>query len=149
MAWEAGLRASGLPLSMSEAATPRPRIMFAAPAPVGVLAERELIDIVLTELILIHDVRAAVEAGAPPGYRSVDLYDVWLAGPSVASLVTAGDYRVTVMPEVSSARASAERPRPSNRLISPNRSPRSMSANMDSRPSRNLLEMAMRPEVTT
>lgn len=102
-AWEAGLRASGLPLSMSDAATPRPRIMFAAPAPVGVLAERELIDIVLTELILIHDVRAAVEAGAPPGYRSVDLYDVWLAGPSVASLVSAGDYRVTVTTEAGAA----------------------------------------------
>jgi radical SAM-linked protein len=100
VAWEAGLRASGLPLCMSEAATPRPRITFAAPAQVGVLAERELIDIVLTELILIHDVRAAVEAGAPPGYRPVDLYDVWLAGPSLASLVTAADYRATVTTEV-------------------------------------------------
>jgi radical SAM-linked protein len=97
-AWEAGLRASGMPLCMSEAATPRPRISFAAPAPVGVLAERELIDIVLTELLLIHDVRAAVEAGAPLGYRSVDLYDVWLAAPSLASLVTAGDYRASVTP---------------------------------------------------
>ena len=99
-AWEAGLRASGLPLCMSEAATPRPRITFAAPAQVGVLAERELIDIVLTELILIHDLRAAVEAGAPTGYRAVDLYDVWLAGPSLASLVTAADYRATATTDV-------------------------------------------------
>jgi radical SAM-linked protein len=98
-AWGAGLRTSGLPLSMTEGATPRPRITFAAPAPVGVIGERELIDIVLTELILLPNVRAAVEAGAPPGYRSVDLYDVWLAGPSLASLVTAGDYRVTVATE--------------------------------------------------
>ena len=81
---------------MSEAATPRPRIAFAAQAPVGMLAERELIDLTLTELLLIHEVRATVAAAAPPGYRLVDLYDVWLASPSPASLVTAGDYRATV-----------------------------------------------------
>ena len=47
--------------------------------------------------------------------------------------------------EGSSARASAERPCPSNSGISPNRSPRSMSATTDSRPSTDLLAMAMRP----
>lgn len=95
-AWESGLLGSGLPVSLSETATPRPRITFAAQTPVGMLAERELIDVVLTELRRIHDVRAMVEAGAPAGYRLVDLYDVWLSSPTLASLVTAGDYRATV-----------------------------------------------------
>jgi radical SAM-linked protein len=95
-AWEAGLVGSGLPVSMSEAATPRPRIAFAAQAPVGMLAERELIDMTLTELLLIHEVRATVAAAAPAGYRLVDLYDVWISSPSPASLVTAGDYRATI-----------------------------------------------------
>ena len=45
----------------------------------------------------------------------------------------------------SRARASAERPSPSSRPISPNRSPRSMSATIDSRPSTDLLAMAIRP----
>ena len=94
--WEAGLVGSGLPVSMSEAATPRPRISFAAPAPLGVLAERELIDVVLYELVLLPDVRAAIEAAAPTGYRLVDLYDVWLSSPTLASLVTAGDYRAEI-----------------------------------------------------
>ena len=86
-AWESGLVGSGLPVSLSETATPRPRIAFAAQAPVGMLAERELIDVVLTELRRIHDVRATVEAAAPAGYRLVDLYDVWLSSPTLASLV--------------------------------------------------------------
>ena len=98
-AWEAGLLASGLPVCMSEGATPRPRIAFAAPAPFGVLAERELIDVVLTELLLVHDVRRATEEAAPLGYRTVDLYDVWVSRPTLASLVTAGDYRATVAVE--------------------------------------------------
>ena len=98
-AWEAGLLASGLPVSMSEAATPRARIAFAAPAPIGVLAERELIDVTLTELVLLPDARAAIVAAAPTGYRLVDLYDVWLSSPSLASLVTAGDYRAVVAVE--------------------------------------------------
>ena len=46
----------------------------------------------------------------------------------------------------SRARASAERPSPSNSGISPNRSPGSISATTDSRPSTDLLAMAMRPD---
>jgi radical SAM-linked protein len=95
-AWDAGLAASGLPLQMSEGATPRPRVTFAAPAPVGMLAERELIDIVLTGLVPLHEVRSAVEAAAPDGYRAVDVFDVWLGWPALAALVVAGDYRASV-----------------------------------------------------
>jgi radical SAM-linked protein len=98
-AWESGFVGSGLPVSMSETATPRARIAFAAQAPVGMLAERELIDVVLTELRRVHDVRTTVAAAAPDGYRLVDLYDVWLSSPTLASLVTAGEYGATVGPE--------------------------------------------------
>ena len=95
-AWEAGLRGAGLPIAMTETATPRPRISFAAPAPFGMLAERELIDVVLTEFLLMSEVRSAVEAAAPVGYRCVDLYDVWLGSPTLAALVSAADIRATV-----------------------------------------------------
>ncbi|HEX7473615.1 MAG TPA: TIGR03936 family radical SAM-associated protein [Candidatus Limnocylindrales bacterium] len=98
-AWEAGLREVGLPIAMSETATPRPRISFAAPAPIGMLAERELIDVVLTERVLLPDMRTAVEAAAPAGYRCVDLYDVWLGRPTLAGLVASADYRATVTTE--------------------------------------------------
>jgi len=91
--WEAALRASGLPVAETQAARPRPRILFAAPIPVGMLGERELIDLGLTECRLAHDVRESVGLVTPVGYRLVDLYDVWSGGPTLPSLVVAGDYR--------------------------------------------------------
>ena len=103
-AWDAGLVASGLPIQMSEGATPRPRVTFAAPAPVGMFAERELIDVVLTELVPLRDVRAAVAVAAPNGYRVVDVFDVWLGRPALAALVVAGDYRAAVAEGVGDGR---------------------------------------------
>ncbi len=94
--WEAALRASGLPLAETAAARPRPRILFAAPVPVGMLAQRELIDVGLTECRLVHEVREAVGAAAPSGYRLVDLYDVWTGAPTLPSLVVAADYRASL-----------------------------------------------------
>ena len=98
--WEAAVRASGLPLAETQAATPRPRIVFAAPLPVGMLGEHELIDIGLTECRQAHEVRHAVLAAIPSGHELVDMHDVWTGAPTLPSLVVAADYsaRVTVLP---------------------------------------------------
>lgn len=97
-AWEAGLRGSGLPLVSTEGRNPQPRVVFAAPVPVGMLAEREPIDLWLLERHRIDIVRPALEAAAPPGQRVLDLHDVWIGAPSLPASVIAGDYRVTVVP---------------------------------------------------
>ncbi len=99
-AWEAGLRDSGLPLVSTEGRNPQPRVVFAAPVPVGMLAEREPIDLWLVERHRIDIVRPALEAAVPPGQRVVDLHDVWIGAPSLPASVIAGDYRVTVGPGV-------------------------------------------------
>jgi radical SAM-linked protein len=98
--WEAALRASGLPLAKTQAATPRPRIVFAAPLPAGMLGERELIDVGLTECRLAHEVRQAVSGAIPAGHELVDMHDVWTGAPTLPSLVVAADYRarVTLLP---------------------------------------------------
>jgi radical SAM-linked protein len=98
--WEAALRASGLPLAETQAATPRPRIAFAAPLPVGMLGEHELIDVGLTECRQAHEVRHAVLGAIPSGHELVDMHDVWTGAPTLPSLVVAADYRVrgTVLP---------------------------------------------------
>ena len=97
-AWEVGLRDSGLPLVTTEGRNPQPRVVFAAPMPVGMLAEREPLDVWLLEWRRIDIVRPALEAAAPPGQRVVDLYDVWIGAPSLPASVIAGDYRVTAAP---------------------------------------------------
>ena len=93
-AWESAVLASGLPVAMSEAAVPRPRLAFGAPVPTGVAAEAELIDLYLTERIPIWRVREALGNRLPEGWSLVDLYDVWLAGPALPGRVAAADYRI-------------------------------------------------------
>lgn len=99
--WERALAASGLPVAMTDADRPRPRISFGAPLPTGIAAESELIDVVLTERLPAWHVREALTAGLPAGWSIVDLYDVWLAGPALAGRVVAADYRIelAVAPE--------------------------------------------------
>lgn len=93
--WEAALLASGLPVAETQAARRRPRIVFAAPIPVGMLGERELIDVGLTECLRAPDVRQAVTRAAPAGYSLVDVHDVWTGAPALPSLVVAADYRAS------------------------------------------------------
>ena len=96
-AWTAALEGAGLPLIAVDSATrTRPRISFGAPLPVGMAAEGELIDMVLVERWPIWRVREALTGRLPAGWRLVDLFDVWLAGPPIAGRVAAADYRITL-----------------------------------------------------
>jgi radical SAM-linked protein len=95
-AWEAALAGSGLPVAMTEAATPRVRVSFGAPLQAGIAAEAELIDVVLTERVPTWRVREALAGRLPDGWSLVGLYDVWLAGPPLPGRVVAADYRVVL-----------------------------------------------------
>jgi radical SAM-linked protein len=110
-AWTAAFESAGLPVAHTEGDRPRPRISFGAPLPVGMAAERELIDIVLLERWPAWRVREALEARLPEGWRLVELSDVWLAGPPLAGRVAAADYRIEIAGRPDSAslgRAAAE-----------------------------------------
>ena len=86
-AWEDALRESGLPVAWTDAATPRMRVSFGAPLPVGVAGEAELIDLYLTERVPTWLVREELSARLPAGWTLVDLYDVWLAGPALPGAI--------------------------------------------------------------
>ena len=98
-AWEAAIEDSGLPVVRTPTAADgpgRPRITFGAPSVAGIAAERELIDIVLFERLPAWIVREGLDGHLPPGWRLIDLHDVWLAGPPLAGQVAAADYRITL-----------------------------------------------------
>jgi len=99
-AWTSAIEAAGLPVAWTEGARPRPRSAFGAPLPVGMAANAELIDVVLTERWPAWRVRDALTDGVPAGWRLVDLHDVWLAGPPLAGRVAAADYVVTLIGDV-------------------------------------------------
>ncbi len=95
-AWSAGVEASGLPVMPGPGDPPRPRLAFGAPLPIGMTAEAELIDVLLTERWPRWRVREALEPHVPTGWRLTDLSDVWLGGPALAGAVAAADYRITL-----------------------------------------------------
>lgn len=92
-AFERALEASGLPI-VRQAGRARGRVAFGAPLPLGIAAERELADIVLTALVPAWLVRERITDHLPEGWRLVDLHDVWLGAPPLAGQVAAADYRI-------------------------------------------------------
>jgi radical SAM-linked protein len=107
-AWEAALDETGLPLA--RAGRGRARIAFAAPLAIGLVAERELADILVTERLPIWHVREALAPRLPEGWRLVGLEDCWLGMAALPSLVVAADYRIEVeKAHAPSIAAAAER----------------------------------------
>jgi radical SAM-linked protein len=98
--WAAALEAAGLSVAWTEGARPRPRIAFGAPLPVGMAANADLIDVVVSERWPVWRVREALAGVVPAGWRLVDLQDVWLAGPPLAGRVAAADYEVVLSGDV-------------------------------------------------
>ena len=94
--WERAFRRGEIPLATSEGFNPRPKLVFAAPLQLGMLAERELADLFLSERLTSPDMRRRLAAGMPSGYRVVDLHDVWIGAPALAPQLAAADYRVTL-----------------------------------------------------
>jgi len=92
-AWESGLAASGIPVVLSAAATPRPKLAFAAPLPAGRPAEHDLADLVLGERWPLARLRPALAEALPDGFEVVDLYDVWLGAPALAAALSASSHR--------------------------------------------------------
>jgi radical SAM-linked protein len=95
--WERAFRRGDIPVAVSEGFSPRPRLVFAAPLPLGMLAEHELADLFLAERLTLRDLRARLARGMPRGYRTVDLRDEWLGAPALAPQLAAADYRMTVL----------------------------------------------------
>lgn len=95
-AWDEAIASAGLPVWTGDPAKPKPRLAFGAPLSVGMVAEAELIDVVLTERLPAWQVRGALAPQVPVGWSLEDLADVWLGGPPLAGRVVAADYRVTL-----------------------------------------------------
>jgi hypothetical protein len=92
-AWDVTLDASGLPL-VRPVGRVRARIALGAPVPASMALEREVADILLTEMVAAWDVREALAGRLPDGWRLIDLHDVWLGAPALAGQVAAADYRI-------------------------------------------------------
>lgn len=92
--WERALRRAGLPLAYSQGFSPHPRISIAAPLPLGVTSEAELMDVYLSRWIAPHNFTQALRAQMPPGVLLFECGAVPAAAPSLQSQVRFAEYRV-------------------------------------------------------
>lgn len=92
--WERALRRARLPLAYSQGHTAHPRIALAAPLPVGVTSECELMDVVLTRALPMPSVVQALNLALPQGMRAFDAWEVPLSLPALQATVRAAEYQV-------------------------------------------------------
>lgn len=97
--WERALRRAEIPLAYSEGFTPHPHLCLAAPLPVGVTSEGELLDVYLERQWPMAAFFKKLNPQLPPGIGLGRVEEVSLWQPSLQSLVRAAEYRVEVETE--------------------------------------------------
>ena len=109
--WQRAFRRADIPLAYSEGFNPHPKISVAAPLPLGVTGEAELMDIFLSKWVTPHHFISAVGRELPPGIVISQVYPIGFNLPSLQSQVAFAEYRVEMeaekeLKEVESALAS-------------------------------------------
>lgn len=94
--WERALRRAGIPLAYSEGFTPHPRISLAAPLPLSVTSEAELMDIFLKGRTSPLFLFRAIDQQLPRGIRVSRVEEVPLGMPSLQSQVCYAEYHIKV-----------------------------------------------------
>jgi radical SAM-linked protein len=97
--WERTMRRAHVPLAYSAGHTPHPRIAMAAPLPVGVTSECELMDIVLQRPMAPLALVQAINGALPAGLQALDAWDVPVALPSLQASVRFAEYEVALAPD--------------------------------------------------
>lgn len=97
--WERVLRRAAIPLAYSQGFSPHPRISLAAPLPVGITSEAELMDVFLTRRVSLHFFLQAVKPQLPDGMDVVEVQEVSLGLPSLQSRLRAVEHLVRVQTE--------------------------------------------------
>jgi len=97
--WQRAFRRAGISLTYSEGFNPRPQISLAAPLPVGVTSEAELMDIFIAKKASPHWVTAAINQQLPPSMEILQAYQIPLTMPSLQSQIRHAEYRIEVKTE--------------------------------------------------
>jgi radical SAM-linked protein len=94
--WERAFRRARIPLAYSEGFTPHPRISLAAPLPVGVTSEAELMDVVLNGWMSPQGFTAAVAGQLTGGFSILEVMPVSPTLPSLQAQIRQAEYRVDI-----------------------------------------------------
>lgn len=101
--WERAFRRAHLPLAMSQGFHPHPRISVAAPLPVGVTSEGELMDVHLDEAVAPEEALQRLRAQLTPGFEVLSAEPVPEEQASLQALVRFSEYLVDVETDLPAA----------------------------------------------
>ncbi|MBN2098427.1 MAG: DUF2344 domain-containing protein [Dehalococcoidia bacterium] len=93
--WERVLRRAGIPVAYSEGFSPHPRISLAAPLPIGVTSEAELMDIVVRKAVSPYFFLQNTRPQMPRGMEVFEILQISLNAPSLQSQAQFIEYRVS------------------------------------------------------
>ncbi|MDP2953238.1 MAG: TIGR03936 family radical SAM-associated protein, partial [Chloroflexota bacterium] len=94
--WERALRRAEVPLARSQGYNPHPFLALAAPLPLGVTSQNELLDIILCEPMSPDLFLQRIRRQLPPGIELLEVQEVGLKLRSLPSQVRYAEYRVTI-----------------------------------------------------
>jgi len=94
--WQRSLRRAGILLAYSEGFSPHPRLSLAAPLPIGVTSEAELMDITLQKPVSPYFLIQTLGEQLPQGIDVLEVEQMPLMIPSLQSQVRYAEYRVVV-----------------------------------------------------
>jgi len=97
--WQRALHRAGISLAYSEGFSPHPRISLAAPLPLGVTSETELMDIFCTGWVSPHLFTTTVSQQLPRGIEILQVHLIAPTLPSLQSQVRYAEYKVEVETE--------------------------------------------------
>jgi radical SAM-linked protein len=98
--WQRALHRAGIPLAYSEGFSPHPRLSLAAPLPVGITSQAELMDVFCDRWLSPHFFTTAVSRQLPPGIKMLQVYPVAQTMPSLQSQVSFAEYEVEIETEM-------------------------------------------------
>ncbi len=106
--WERLLRRARLPLAYSQGFHPQPRINQAAPLPLGILSQVEMVDVWLEEDIPVEQVQESLKKAAPPGMEIHQVKTVDPKVPALPTVVRSAEYQVTLLDLVDAVELQAK-----------------------------------------
>ena len=94
--WERALRRAEIPVAYSEGFSPHPQIALAAPLPVGVTSDAELMDVFLETVMTPAAFAERLAPQLPPGVSVIHVEEAGLTLPSLQAEVRAAAYDVDI-----------------------------------------------------
>lgn len=94
--WERALRRAEIPVAYSEGFNPHPRLSLAAPLPIGVTSEAELMDLILRKPLSPYSLICNMDQQLPSGIDILGVQQMPLGIPSLQSQLRYAEYRVEV-----------------------------------------------------